>query len=280
MLLGAHIGISRGFPQVPAFAASLGCDVVQVFSKNQMQWKVPTLKVEDAVGFREASKRHLKGPALVHTSYLLNLASMDDALWAKSVDGLTVEVERAEALGIPWVVFHPGSPKEKSAEWGCARVAEGVRTVLERTKGMSAGARVRLEEDAGRAVGRTFEELAAMLDGIGDRRRTGVCFDTCHVFVSGYDLRDDKGYEAAFASFDAAVGLDRLKCFHLNDSQGDLGSNKDRHASPGEGRLGEAFWRRLLADPRFRTTPGYLETPQGEDGYAEEIRRLRAWTGP
>ena len=277
MLFGAHIGISRGLPNVPAAGAALGCDVVQIFSKNQMQWKVPTLRKEDAEGFRKATKEHLKGPGLVHTSYLLNLASMDDALYLKSVEGLIVEVERADALGIPWVVFHPGSPKEKGREWGCERVVAGINVVLEKTKGLKAGVLVETNAGAGNAVGRTFAELDAMLDAVDDEKRAGVCFDTCHVFVSGYDVRTEKGYEKTMQEFEDVVGLDRLKAFHLNDSKGDLGSNKDRHENVGKGLLGDTFWRLLVNDPRFEKIPGYCETPLGEDGYAADLAKLRSY---
>lgn len=288
MLLGAHIGIAGDWPggrkgpkrtiaDAPEVGASLGCDVIQIFSKNQMQWKSSPLSTELAGKFRENSKKHLKGPGLVHTSYLLNLASMDDELFAKSVDGLVVEVERAEALGIPWVVFHPGSPKEKGRDWGCARVADGVTQVLARTKGMKAGVLLETNAGAGNAVGRTFEELATMLAGIADKKRSGVCADTCHVFVSGYDIADAKGYEATWDRFDTVVGLDRLKCMHLNDSKGPLGSNKDRHELIGKGLLGKDFWKRLVNDKRFETLPGYCETPEGEDGYAADLATLRAF---
>lgn len=291
MLLGAHIGIAGDWPggkkgpkrtiaDAPEVGASLGCDVIQIFSKNQMQWKSSPLSKDLVEKFRKNHATHLKGPGLIHTSYLLNLASMDDELFAKSVDGLVVEVERAEQLGIPWVVFHPGSPKEKGREWGCARVADGVKQVLDRTKGMKAGVLLETNAGAGNSVGRTFEELHAMLEGIdgaGHARRAGVCADTCHVFVSGYDIADAKGYETTWDGFDRIVGLDRLKCLHLNDSKGPLGSNKDRHDSIGKGLLGVDFWKRLVNDKRFETLPGYCETPLGEDGYAADIQTLRGF---
>ena len=287
MLLGAHIGIAGDWPDkrkgtrtiadAPEVGASLGCDVIQIFSKNQMQWAAKPLSPVLAEQFRKNAKAHLEGPGLIHTSYLLNLASMDDALFAKSVDGLVVEVEREEALGIPWVVFNTGSPKDKGRDWGCARVADGVKQVLDRTKGMKAGVLIETNAGAGNSVGRTFEELDVMLTGIDDKKRSGVCADTCHLFVSGYDIADAKGYETTWDGFDRVVGLDRLKALHLNDSKGALGSNKDRHDLIGKGLLGKDFWKRLVNDKRFETLPGYCETPLGEEGYAADLKTLRGF---
>ena len=286
MLLGAHIGIAGKFPDgrkgartladVPEVAELLGCDVAQIFSKNQMQWKVPELKREDADGFRKASEARLKGPSLVHTSYLLNLASMEDALWRKSVDGLVVEVERAATLGIPWVVFHPGSPKENTREWGCDRVGTGIEEVLTRTKGLTSGVLVETNAGAGNSVGRTFEELHLILDRARDTKRVGICVDTCHVFVSGYPIHEEDGYDETWDTLASTVGLDRVKCFHLNDAMAPLGSNKDRHELIGKGHLGKPFWKRLMKDKRFARIPGYLETPDGEAGYPKDLKALRA----
>lgn len=278
MLLGAHVGISGGVERAPPAGKAIGCDVIQIFTKNQMQWKASALKPESIEGFKAGMKTAGLGPTLVHCSYLLNCASPDDELWAKSIDGLVVEVERAEALGIPYITFHPGSPKDKGEEWGCRRVAEAVTQAIDRTKGMKPMILLETNAGQGKQVGDTFLEIKAMLDAVGkaERKRVGVCFDTCHVFVSGYDLASEEGYEDTFSTFDNEVGLEHLKCFHLNDSKEGLNSRKDRHEKIGEGKLGLEFFRRLVNDPRFAKIPGYLETPVDDEAeYAPQIATLR-----
>lgn len=277
MLLGAHVGISGGVERAPPAARAIGCDVMQIFSKNQMQWKAPTLKPESVAAFKKGVAEHALGPTLIHGSYLLNLASQDDELWKKSIAGLVTELERAEALGIPYVTFHPGSPKDKGSDWGCKRVGEGVSQALEATKGGKAMILLETNAGQGQAVGRTFPELRSMMDAVRvDRERVGVCFDTCHVFVSGYPIHTREGYDDTFATFHNEIGLQHLKCFHLNDSKEGLDSKKDRHAKIGAGKLGLEAFRWLLNDPRFKNVPGYLETPvESELEYADEIATLR-----
>ena len=281
MLLGCHVGIQGGVERAPPVAKQLGCDAMQIFSKNQMQWKAAPLSKASIDAFRRGVQENGLGPTLVHCSYLLNLASGDDALWEKSVQGLVVELERADALGIPYVTFHPGSPKDKGAAWGCQRVAEGVSKALELTKGGQAMILLETNAGQGAAVGRTFAELGDIMARVSvDKRRLGVCFDTCHVFVSGYPLHTEEGYLDTFDTFQNEVGLQHLKCFHLNDSLAEFDSKRDRHATIGEGKLGLDPFRRLVNDPRFAGIPGYLETPGGEESYAQEIRLLRSLVAP
>ena len=281
MLLGCHVGIGGGVEHAPPKARQFGCDVMQIFTKNQMQWRAPTLKPASVDAFRKGVQENGLGPTLVHASYLLNLASQEDELWEKSVAGLVTEVERAEALGIPYVTFHPGSPKDKGPRWGCERVAEGVTKALEATKGMQAMILLETNAGQGAAVGRTFLELRDIMDRVAvDKHRVGVCFDTCHVFVSGYPIHTEEGYLDTFDTFHNEVGFQHLKAFHLNDSLAEFDSKRDRHATIGEGKLGLEPFRRLVNDARFRGLPGYLETPGGEDSYPEEIRILRGLVAP
>jgi len=278
MLLGCHVGISGGVERAPPAAKALGCDAMQIFTKNQMQWKASPLKPEGIEAFKAGVKAAELGPTLVHCSNLLNCASVEEELWNKSIDGLVMEVERAEQLAIPYVTFHPGSPKDKGSDWGCRRVGEAVTAALEKTKGTKPMILLETNAGQGAAVGRTFSELAAMMQAIptGLRKRVGICFDTCHVFVSGYDLHSEEGYEDTFATFDNEIGLEHLKAFHLNDSKEGLDSKKDRHAKIGEGKLGLEPFRRLVNDPRFAAIPGYLETPVDDEAeYAAEIATLR-----
>lgn len=277
MLLGAHVSVSGGVERAPPAGKAIGCDVIQIFSKNQMQWKASPLKPESIEGFKAGIKEHGLGPTLVHCSYLLNCASPDDALWQKSIDGLVTEIERADQLGIPYITFHPGSPKEKGEEWGCKRVGEAVQTAIDRTKGAKVMVLLETNAGQGKQVGDTFLEIRAMMDAISTKKRVGVCFDTCHVFVSGYDLSTPEGYEDTFSTFDNEVGLEHLRAFHLNDSREGVNSRKDRHAKIGQGKLGLEFFRRLVNDTRFQHLPGYLETPIDEEAdYGDELKVLRS----
>lgn len=273
MLLGSHVSIAGGVENAPDNAKALGCDVFQMFSKNQQQWAAKPLTKESAKTFRERLAAHGQGPPLIHASYLLNLASPDEDLWKKSVEGLRVEAERADALGVPWVVFHPGAAKEMGPKWGVARIAEGVNHVLATTKGMKAGVLYETNAGAGSAVGRSFDEIGEMLALSQDKKRTAACLDTCHVFVAGYAIHTEDGYAKTFEEFDDRIGLDDLKCFHLNDAKAPFGSNKDRHEHMGKGLIGAAFWKRLMTDPRFAKTPGYLETEP--EGHAADLAYLR-----
>ncbi len=277
MLLGAHVSIGGGVKNAPANGKRIGCDVIQIFSKNQQQWAAKPLDAENVAGFKTGIRELGLGPTLVHASYLLNLASSDDALWERSVAGLTDELERAEALGIPFVVFHPGSPKDKGEAWGCSRVAEGVTRALAGTPEHRAMVLLENNAGAGAAIGDTLDELASVLGQIrGDVTRVGVCVDTCHAFVSGYPIHTPDGYDAFFREFDAKISLARLKAFHLNDSKGEIGSRRDRHENIGKGLMGDVVFHRLLTDARFASTPAYIETPfETDEDYVRDLTYLR-----
>jgi deoxyribonuclease-4 len=276
MLFGAHVSIAGGVENAPQNGHDLGCDAIQLFSKNQQQWKSKPITEASAKLFRARVEEFGLGPSLIHASYLLNLASPDPELWKKSVAGLREEVERAEALGVPWVVVHPGASKEMGPSWGVKRVAEAVREVLESTGG-SSGVLLETNAGAGSTIGSSFEELGDILSGVGPSKRVGVCLDTCHVFVAGYAIHTAKGYEETWRAFDRLVGIDRLRAFHLNDAQFPFGSNRDRHEHIGKGLIGEAGWKRLLRDERFRNHPGYLETEP--DGVPKDLDALRSLAG-
>jgi len=278
MLLGAHVSIAGGVENAPPRAVAIQADVMQIFSKNQRQWKASPLSRENIDGYKKGVEAAKLGPTLVHCSYLLNCASADDAAWTKSWKGLQEEIERADALGIPFLTFHPGSPSDKGADFGCKRVGEAVTNALEAAKGTKTMVLLETNAGQGNAVGRTFNELAAMREVVPAplRKRVGVCFDTCHVFVSGYAIHTEEGFADTFDTFENEIGLEWLKAFHLNDSLADFDSKKDRHAKIGTGKLGLEPFRWLLNDKRFKEIPGYLETPVEEESeYAGELKTLR-----
>jgi deoxyribonuclease-4 len=269
--LGAHMSIAGGHERAIERASEFDMTACQIFTKNANQWNAKPIDPAAAERFRarwgESGVRDL----VAHDSYLINLASPDDALREKSRLAFRDELDRCELLGVPSLVTHPGGHMGDGVEAGIARVADAINRIhAERPAGTTT---TLLETTAGQgtALGRTFEELAEIIALVDDGTRVAVCFDTCHAFAAGYDLRDASAYAATMDAFAATVGLDRIRAFHLNDSKKGLGSRVDRHAAIGEGELGLDAFSFLLNDPRFAGLPGILETPKGDDG--EEDRR-------
>jgi deoxyribonuclease IV len=282
MIYGAHESVAGGLHLAFERAAKDGCKAVQIFTKNSNMWREPALTDEQIAAFR-AAKGRFGGPVMAHVSYLVNLATGDPDLLSKSVGALVAEVERSSALGVDFVVLHPGAHLGAGEDAGLDRAAEALDAVLERTDGKSA--RILLENTAGQGtcVGHRFEHLGAILSktSANARARLGVCFDTQHAYAAGYDMTTREGYERTWDEFDRLVGLASLAGFHLNDSKKALGSRVDRHEHIGEGNLGLPLFWRLLNDPRFRDTPAVLETEpeEGELRYAREIRLLGTLVG-
>lgn len=255
-----------GLPVAIARAQAHGCETLQIFSKNASQWRARPLSREEVVAFREAAKATRIAPIVAHASYLINLATTSDALRAQSIAALGEEVDRAEALGLLGVVLHPGARLNAPVEQALSLISTALAAVLKaRPRGKTM---ILLEHTAGQgsAMGATFEEIAAMLDGVKGRKRLGVCLDTCHLLAAGYDLCTEEGYRATFDAFEALIGFDRLKVFHVNDSKKPCMSRVDRHEHIGKGCLGLEPFRRLLNDPRFDHLPMILETEKTERG--------------
>ena len=288
-LLGAHMSIAGGFDKAVERAAQAGCQTVQIFTTAPQKWPVPlpkspTSKAKrsgspvpegEILRFRAALATHDVGHPLVHNSYLINLAAPDDLVWRRGIEAMVLEMHKAEALGIPYVVAHPGAFTTSSEEAGLARIALALDEIQQRTSGHT---QCLLETTAGQGsnLGWRFEHLAAIIDQVAEPDRLGVCFDTCHVFAAGYGLKSRQEYLATMREFDRVIGLARLKAFHLNDSVREQGSRVDRHAHIGEGCLGLEPFRHLLNDRRFRQVPMYLETPKGtRDGEDLDVMNLR-----
>lgn len=261
-LFGAHMSVAGGLHNAVTAAVEHGCGTVQIFTKNANQWAAKPLQDADIATFKKAVKQaKLKFPT-AHDSYLINLASPDDALYRKSIAAFTEEVQRAEALGLSYLVTHPGAHSGTGVEAGTKRVVKALDEVNKRCSGFKV--KVLLETTAGQGscLGAKFEEIAAMLDGVKDRKRLGVCLDTCHVLAAGYSIHTPDGYAATFDEFDDRIGLSTLKLFHVNDSVKPLGSRVDRHAALGQGCVGLEAFRRLVNDERFVKLPMILETPK------------------
>ena len=271
--LGAHVSSAGGVQRAPARAEEIESTVLQLFTKQPNRWAEPVITAEGRGAFRAERRRARIATAVAHDSYLINLSSPEPALWERSLACFTGEVSRAGALGLDFVVTHPGNATDGDLASGIARNAEGVEHALAEVKD---GPVLLLELTAGSgtSVGGTFENLAAIVGRLspGALSRIGVCFDTCHAYAAGYDLVRD--YAGVFQAFDDVLGLDRLRLFHMNDSKGDLGSKRDRHEHIGRGKLGAAPFRRLMEDERFMGVPKILETPKNDDPVAADLSNL------
>jgi deoxyribonuclease-4 len=273
------MSIAGGHDRAVRAAARFGFQTVQLFTKNNNQWNAPPLTDQHREAFRRALEETGVVDPVAHNSYLINLASPDEALWKKSIDAMTVEVERCAALGIADLVAHPGAHLGTGEDAGLKRVAAGLDQVQRRTRG--AGVTIDLETTAGQGtcLGHRFEHLARVIEQVAEPERLGVCVDTCHIFAAGYSLGTVGEYDGTIDALDRAVGLGRVRVWHLNDSLRECGSRVDRHAGIGRGRLGLEPFRHLVNDPRFRAIPMILETPkgveEGEELDAVNLRTLR-----
>jgi deoxyribonuclease-4 len=267
-------GIAKSFTR----GEQVGCEAMQIFSKNDRQWKAKPYTPDDVAAFKAEQARTGIGPVIVHCSYLVNLAAAADELWEKSIAAFTDELERCALLGIPAIVVHPGAHTGSGEENGLRREADALNRLFD--AGIGAGVTVLLENTAGQgtALGWRFEHLARLLELVERRERLGVCLDTCHLLAAGYDIRTADTYAATMNEFARVVGLEQLKAWHLNDSQKDLGSRVDRHTHIGEGCIGLEAFRLLVNDPRFVDLPMIIETPKGKDMAedVENLARLRA----
>ena len=277
-LLGAHVSTQGGVPTAPARGVAIGASAVQVFTKTPNQWREPVIETEVADAFRRALAQSGIARIVAHDSYLINLASPDRTLRARSEASFTAELTRCERLGIPYVVSHPGNFIDDRAS-GLSRNAESYTRCLEAVGGR-VGVLLETTAGTGSALGSTFEELAALREAIGRgvRRRVAFCADTCHLYSAGYDLRRD--FESVWHQWDDTIGLTDLKVLHLNDSKTPFHSRRDRHELIGEGSLGPEPFRRIMRDPRFAGVAKILETPKGDDEFTQDrrmLRRLRAY---
>jgi deoxyribonuclease IV len=271
--LGAHVSSAGGVRHAPARAAALSSTVLQLFTKQPSRWAEPVLTDEEVAAYRAAAAEHGIRAAAAHDSYLINLASPDAALRDRSLACFTGELLRCAALGIDFVVTHPGNATDDDLPSGLARNAEAVQQALEAVNGVTV--LFETTAGAGRVLGASFEDLARLLARLPAalQHRVGVCFDTCHVWAAGYDLRT--AYDDVMQHFDDVIGTARLGLFHLNDSLMPLGSRRDRHAHIGRGALGDEPFRRLLLDDRFTDVPKLLETPKDDDVLRADRRNLR-----
>ncbi len=264
--LGAHMSIAGGYYKAVDEAHRCGCDCVQLFTKNNNQWRAKPITEGEAQLFQDTLRELRISHPISHSSYLINLATPDETLWQKSVESMIVELERAEQLGIPYVVVHPGSYTTATEEEGLANVARAIDLVHQLRPRIAAQIALEITAGQGTNLGWEFTHLAAIIAAVRHPEWIGVCFDSCHAFAAGYDLADRKAYLAMWREFDQQLGLDRLKAIHLNDSKRERGSRIDRHEHIGRGQIGLAGFRNLLTDRRLQRVPMYLETPKENAG--------------
>jgi deoxyribonuclease IV len=271
--LGAHMSIAGGLHLALYRGREVGCSVVQIFLKNQRQWRARELTALDGTLWKRARRTTGIRTVFAHATYLINLATPHALEWAHAVAAFHDELERAEALGLPFVVIHAGSHRGVGLPGGITRVVRALDELVTRTAGFRV--RIVLENSAGggHTLGRSLAELAAILGRAACPERLGVCLDTCHLFAAGYDVRTREGYERLVEECRATIGLAPIAAFHLNDSRAQFGSGRDCHEHIGRGQLGLAPFRWLLNDPRFARVPKVLETPK-EPEPTMDIRNL------
>ncbi len=276
LLLGAHMSVRGGPAAAVARGVSVGCRCMQIFCQNPRQWRPAALSDDAVAAFRKALRGAGIRPVVSHANYLINLAAASRGDWRRSIRSLKEELSRCRRLGLLGVVVHPGSHQGRGVEEGVKRVAEALNAALDEPN--KRRPLVLLENTAGQGfcLGGRFEHLAAIMERVERRARVGVCFDTCHAFAAGYDLRTEEAYARVWEDFDAVIGRKRLRVLHLNDSKTALGSGADRHEHIGKGRLGSRAFRLLMQDDRLAAIPKILETPKGaKDDGAWDRRNLR-----
>ena len=272
MLLGVHCSIKGGLHNAFHEAESLGIDTFQIFTKNQRQWKEKIIDTEEKSTFLNTYKTSRVKMIFSHASYLINLASNDATLWERSVITLISEVQRCHDLGLEFAILHPGSAKEFGEQEGIKKIIKALKTAHRETNNSTV--KILLENTAGQGscIGYRFEHIKQIIDGVNSSR-VGVCFDTCHAFAAGYDIRSKIGFEATMEELDKIVGLQNLHAIHLNDSKGELGSNLDRHEHIGKGKLGLEPFRQIMN--RFTHIPKVIETPKKDNMDTVNLEVLR-----
>lgn len=267
MKIGCHVSIAGGIDNSVIRAEELGCNTMQIFSKNAATWQEKILDQEEVKRFKGNLKNSSINinPVFIHTSYLINLASPSDELYFKSINSFVEEMKRADLLlAAPYLITHPGAHRGMVEEYGIQRVIRALNIILEKSADLNLKTMILLENTAGSGthLGYTLGQLKRMMEGAKDKKRIGICFDTCHAFAAGYDLSNREGVEKTIGNLDKNLGLERLKVIHTNDSKYPLGSQKDRHMHIGEGYIGLEGFKIIVNHKYLKSLPFILETPK------------------
>lgn len=278
LLIGAHTSTAGGVHNALIQGQEIGATTIQIFTSNQKQWKGRIFSEDDLAKWKE----HLAATGITdvmsHDSYLINLGSNKNELLAKSRNAFREEIERCLALDLTYMNFHPGAATGAPEEECLDRIIESLSILEPLLENKSTRLLIEATAGQGSTVGHRFEHLGYIIEGVKSKIPIGVCIDTCHIFAGGYDIRDGKGWEKTLGEFDEKVGLENLYAFHVNDSLHPLGSRKDRHANLGKGEIGMKCFEIMMTHPKMRSIPKYLETPNGEVMWKDEIAMLRNFT--
>jgi len=269
------VSTAGGLHKAPERGRSIDAEAIQVFTRNQVQWRARRLTPQEARAFRSAMESSGVRVVVAHGSYLVNLASPDRDLRDKSRRAFVQELRRCDTLGIRALIFHPGAHMGAGPERGLEAVARSLNHAMRRTRGTLPRILLENTAGAGSTLGRTFEELRFVIERLDEPERVGVCIDTCHLYAAGYDIRSARGYAKTMRSLEEELGLERVQAFHLNDAKRELGSRADRHEGIGIGTIGREAFRRIVRDRRFAGRPAILETPSGMEGWKRELCLLR-----
>lgn len=275
LLLGAHMSVAGGLYTAFERAERVGCTAIQIFTKNSNQWNDPVISTEDIAKYREGRNKSKVQIVVSHDSYLINLCGANDKLLEKSREAFVKEIKRCDALEIRHLIFHPGAHTILGRKESLRLVADSLNYAHKATEGDDIISVIETTAGQGTTVGSSFEEIAEIISGAKDKKRVGVCIDTCHIFAAGYDIRTSNDYEKTMSDFDKIIGFEKLHAVHLNDAKKPLNSHVDRHEHIGKGEIGKGAFGFIMNDDRFSKIPKILETPKGENGYEMDIVNLR-----
>lgn len=276
LLVGAHVSVAGGVSKAPKRGAALGCTAIQIFTKNQRQWRSPELAVSEIEQFFPEMEKHRIQSACVHDSYLINLGSNEPELLVKSRAAFQDEIERAALLKIPYLIFHPGSYKDGDEATCLKTIAESIDTCIGKSGETSVKVLIETTAGQGTSVGYRFEHLAEIRDRVAFPENVGFCIDTSHIFAAGYDIRTEETYQQTMAEFDKIAGLAHLHVIHLNDSLKPLASRVDRHENIGLGLIGIVPFRLIMNDKRLKNVLKIIETPGGDEWYLKNLNLLKS----
>lgn len=271
---GAHMSTAGGLHTAFERADAAGCDVMQVFVKNQRQWRAKPLDDEGLGKWREARRASRVGAIVAHDSYLINLAAPQDSVWQMSIDAFADELARCCQVDIAGLVMHPGAHNGEGEAGGIKRIAEAFKRIRDKIGDCPVRTLLEITAGQGTNLGYRFQHLADIMSAADRTLPLGVCLDTCHLFAAGYDVSTDEGYAAMMAELEATVGVESIRCIHMNDSKKPLGSRVDRHEHIGKGEIGRSAFARFINDPRFAGVPMILETPKEQDDRGRDMDRV------
>jgi deoxyribonuclease-4 len=273
-LLGCHVSIHKGVQYAPERGHELGCEVIQIFTRNPNRWKCKPLTEENISRWKEAIQAFNIHGVITHGIYLINMASADRTIRRKSENAFLTEMDRCEALNIPFLVFHPGSYRNSTEKQGIRRLVNSLKKLLLKRPNHQVKLLIENTAGGGSLLGNSFEQIAEIMGKVGFPNRVHVCFDTSHAFAAGYDLQTPEDYHEIMDLFNSSIGLSHLKGFHLNDSKAELGSHKDRHENIGHGFIGKEVFKEIVNDSRFKSLPMTLETPGGDEWFRKNLQLL------